>query len=171
MYREIDKRSENPGMQLSEKHISGKYLGMLINIACDRLASEKLITQYVMDKTSVFISNILGIDLDKELRREYADPYMYATLMNLANMASGRSAQLVGTQVGTGIVTIRDQYPPGTVVYPIEGSVFTHIPGYKEKVEFYANKVSRQHGVKIVCPKVENAGIIGAGTVALGLLV
>jgi len=171
IYQEIDRRSTNPGKQLAEKQISGKYLGELIKIACEKLAEKGLISKQVIYYDAEVISRLLNITIDSELKKESLNAYNLSILMYLVNQASIRSAQLAGIMAGTGIVAFPDIYRKKKIRYPIEGSVYKYIPGYQENVQYYGNFIANLYGKDIVCPQIDHAGIIGAGKVGLGLLI
>lgn len=163
----VDKLSENRGQQLAEKQISGKYLEEALNLLIPTLELSGWVEKRMADEfTTDFISRVLKDEkskVEKDLQA-YIDGHSYQALVDTARRLSVRSAQLVGTMIGTAMKTFLQDYPEQEIEIPIEGSVYWGIPGYRDLVEKIASEMS---GKSIRSIPLEHAGILGAAAAAL----
>ena len=154
----LDRQSGNPGKQLVEKQVSGLYLGLQMQqIILDLQHNGLLDSNFTNNLSAKDISNLLVYNgSDKQL----------LTLKNASTRLRDRSAQLAGIIIGTIITTFPDIFSTDVIDIPIEGSLFWHMPGYKDIV---TNVIQRLSGKDIYFPNIENAGRLGAAVAALSL--
>lgn len=158
----IDNKSNNPGKAIAEKQISGLYLGQALQRVVEKLEAEKiLIKKFPFAFTAKSMSVLLQNE-DTKLRPEINDNKI---LKEVAMRLSVRSAQIVGTMIGTIIKTFPQDFIDSRVSIPIEGSVFWGIPQYVLFCKKYAEKVCWDKSINFV--NIENAGIKGAARAAL----
>ncbi|MCG3176731.1 MAG: hypothetical protein MOGMAGMI_01692 [Candidatus Omnitrophica bacterium] len=159
----LDELSANPGKQLFEKALSGKYLGPLAGIKIDRLVSEGVLfggqsSARIQDHqyespdyqgvSSTFLSTLLALDLSTAQGEAEAitevGRYMQVAnvgradvevLVALAKDIVTRSAHLVGGVALAGVLLDQERTaaPTGEYAFALDGSLL-RIPGYLEAV-------------------------------------
>jgi hexokinase len=169
---QIDAMSDCPGGYLSEKQISGKWLGKMFHqIVADLIDMDLLKLSHGKTLTTFELGKILQMKVDRyALGQDYGwiDTFSYGILSMIAAKMAHRSAQIVGTMIGTIVKTFPKEFPKSEkITIPIEGSFFWHIPGYKELVQKYGQQIC---GRKIKFPEIDHPGILGAGTAAISLI-
>ncbi len=171
--REVDARSEKPGKQLSEKQISGLYLGETLEVAIEELNQrgslhvskvnpDKSLSGEVL--THILTNNRVGV---AEYLGDATDEKSMAILTVIADRLRLRSAQLVGTHLATIVNTFPQEHPGVFVKVPIEGSVFWGIPQYRQIVGIYAGLLSG--GKVFEFPYLPHPGAMGATAAVVGL--
>jgi hexokinase len=156
----VDAQDNKPGTQLSEKRISGKFLGMGVGVAVEGLQREGLLVGSAskVAAKSETISYLLEGDIQGV---EHED---LGVLKLMAVRLRDRSAQLAGLMVGTAVNTFPEQFSGSGLIVPIEGSVFWPVPGYKE---VFAIQVGQTTGKQVHL--VQATGRLGAAGAALSL--
>ena len=87
--------------------------------------------------------------------------------LGIPTRLSRRSAQIVGTMVGTSMLTFPNQFITSQIKVPVEGSLFWGIPGYHEIATNVASEIS---GKEVQFINIENAGRISAAVAALSFV-
>ena len=167
-----DEKSDNPGEALAEKQISGLYLASQLEYVVSKLVERGFIKQSIAGQlTSKFITDVLGLSKSKveETFDNLIDTYSYAIFSAVVGRMRYRSAQLVGTMIGSVVKAFPDVYPAKLIHVPLEGSVFWEIPGYSKIAGKYARYINGNNKDFHFMYR-ENAGITGAGQAVLSLM-
>ncbi|MBN1795101.1 MAG: hypothetical protein JW804_00350 [Sedimentisphaerales bacterium] len=178
--KSFDAKTNNPGMQLLEKMISGAYLGPLCLEAIRTAAKSGLFTSIESER----IGRITSIDT-KSISDYLAEPvarchilgevlssmsnYDKAVMETLIDAIVTRAAKLTAINLSAAVIKSgkgKDADKPVCIV--AEGTTFYYLTGLKEKVkkylqEFLTDKKKRYY--RIV--NVENATLIGAAIAGL----
>ena len=174
--RSID-TGPDKGLQLAEKQISGKYLGMQMERAIRDLHEQGTLQtsviprqkdvdfpaemiSYILDPSQTIPNFIPGHFLGGNILDERE------VLLKIAQPLRDRSAHLVGIKLGTIVHTFPEEFPGEFVVAPMEGSVINYMPGYKDIVE----RVTQEYtGKQFDFHHVSNMEAKGAAIAAIGL--
>ncbi len=169
----VDKitKSVEKKVQLSEKQISGMYLGMQMDIAIqdmNNLGVIKLIRRSSDFLDAKVISDILSHEWN-DVKARFTGPMSHSTreaLLAVATRLRTRSAELVALQISTLVNTFPKEFVGNTVTVPIEGSLFWKMPAYKTIVQRFVEEFT---GKTFHFPSIEHAGALGAAVAAIGL--
>lgn len=145
MDEQLDRESINPGRQLFEKMTAGMYLGKIVkNVLLDLFEKDRIFsncssltgefeTEHLSRALSDSSENLQDIsDILKEhfnIDTELDDRIL---VKGVCRLVAGRAARLSATAVAAvlhKIGRLRD------VSVAIDGSVFQHVPGFKEKMD------------------------------------
>lgn len=164
--KSVDKKE-----QLSEKQISGMYLGMQLGFAIEKmnfLGYTKLRNINPGKVRAEVLSYILSDEWDKvqEHLQGHFDIQTKNSLRTVAYRLRERSAELVAIQISTIINKFPQEFGGEKITIPIEGSLFWKMTDYRKIVTNYLTKYT---GKSFEFPFTEHAGAIGAGVAAIGL--
>lgn len=157
--------------QLSEKQISGMYLGMQLGIAIqemNKLGLMRFPEVNPLQMKSEVLSDVLTgkWDIVKESLRGDIDAQANEMLLSVASRLRDRSAELVAIQISTIIKTFSDEFSGNSVTIPIEGSIFWKMPEYRSTVTKFLEAYT---GKSFEFPYIDHAGAIGAAVATIGL--
>ena len=157
--------------QLSEKQISGMYLGMQLGIAIQEMNKLGL-TEFPdvnpLDMKSEVLSDVLTGEWDtvKKFLEGDIDEQAKDSLLSVASRLRDRSAEMVAIQISTIINTFPQEFPGNSVTIPIEGSIFWKMPEHRSTVTKFLEAYT---GKSFEFPSIEHAGALGAAAAAIGL--
>lgn len=172
--RELDAASQNPGDHLTEKMISGAYLGELITrltrgAVCDGLFSEYVTAAYDMSRVYSMIEISDFIKGSGALAELFAAPDDHATLYELIEDCLDRAARIIAvtfaaimTQTGEG----HDPERPVCIV--AEGTTFYKAPLLRPRLEQYLDTfLCGELGFHCELMQADDATLIGSAVAAL----
>lgn len=123
--RSHDQNSENPGKQLAEKQIAGKYVGEQFNSIVRTLINSGIVQDLGTRRplTGRDISSLLSSDIPSGFSR--ADKEDLDILREAAWRLSSRSARIFGLMAGAALKNVEPKIDQGVIVdVPVEGSFF-----------------------------------------------
>ena len=171
LFDAMDRNSSSPGRYLAAKQMGGIYLGMQFWEAVQLLSGQDVLPRSVADEVpSAAIADILDDNFDtiQTVFPEALNPEAQAALAQIALRLRNRSAQLMGTLLGTIIKTFPSNFRSYETI-PMEGSVFWKTPEY-EDLTAKAMERTMPRGNTIEFRRIASAGTLGAGAAALGLI-
>lgn len=163
----------SPGTYLAEKQVSGKYIGMQLDLVTDLLIQEGFLHGVVKKADERLHTKHLSALLSGN--REKLEDVLsgltdaaFTILQEVATILRDRSAQIAGIMIGTLINETADKLPKDVVV-PIEGSFFGKTPGYQDVLEQTMRGLLKDKTAtkNITFKQVEQSGIKGAAVAAL----
>lgn len=173
----VDAGSENPGEQLSEKQISGLYIGQQLEVAIRDLNEQgilnlKVIPEYSGEgKREPLPSEVLSYILDgntTKLEHYFQGAIVSAlpALTAIAERIRARSAQFVALQLASVVNTFPNEFLDNEVVVPIVGSIFWLLPGHQRLVKLFAETYT---GKTFIFPPTPDEEAKGAAVAAIGV--
>ncbi len=173
----VDAESENPGEQLSEKQISGLYIGQQLEVAIRELNTQGILNLNVIpeysgvEKREPLPSEVLSYIFDRNIAKleQYFQGEVIPALPALTAIAQRirvRSAQLVALQLSSVVNTFPNEFSGDEVVVPIVGSIFWLLPDYKELVKMFAEEYT---GKVFTFPPTPDEEAKGAAVAAIGV--
>ena len=171
--RELVEKNGNKEFQLAEKQISGKYLGIQLEKAIEKMNMYGIHLHKRKPKEDLDGTNITyALKGNKEnLLRDLEgnlDNRAMTYLKAVAERLKERSYQLLATKISTIIQTFPEEYIENDIsapiTIPIEGSVFWGIPYYKLNVQ----RIIAGETKEAIFPEIKHAGVHGATISILG---
>lgn len=166
----IDDSSDNKGLQWAEKNIGGMYLEQQLQRILEDLIGEKLLTVILKKPATPEIISCILSNAKKGLSKFFPENIStddFNVLHYVSSTIASRSAQLVGMMIGSAVKAFEDDYPDGEVSVPMEGSVYTKIPGYPDIINKTAEAIAQK---PIATYEMTSGGMKGAGVAALSFL-
>ncbi|AET69936.1 hexokinase [Desulfosporosinus orientis DSM 765] len=141
----LDQQSENPGEQLFEKKLSGKYLGELLRIIVLDFSQRGVLklmlpprwhTPY--DVNGKDLALILTEKADLDLNSSIRSGSEGLILQRIAHLLTKRSARLAAASF-IGIVQHLDPYFENPHTIAVDGSLYEKMPGYAQEIRAALN--------------------------------
>lgn len=171
---ELDAASQNPGDHLTEKMISGAYLGELITRTVrgavrEGLFSERLTAAYDMERVYNMIEISDFVEGKGVLAQLFAAPDDHAVLFALVEDCFDRAARITAVNFAAILTqTGRGHDPAHPVCIVAEGTTFYKAPLFRPKLEQYLDTFLRgELGFYCEIVKADDATLIGSAVAAL----
>ncbi len=175
---EYDKTTNNPGAQLLEKMVSGRYLGEVIYLTLLKAGEEGLITETCYDKlkqikdfelihASLYLNDCFNAENDivKCLSNDDDRKVIYEIIDKLVE----RAAKICAIKISATILKTnkgKDITKPFAIV--CEGSTFFKLKDFKEKFDYYLKDyLVKEHSTYYELLSGEDLNLIGSAIAVL----
>lgn len=167
----LDKESENPGSQILEKMVSGKYLGeisrrIFLDLSGKYISQGDFKTEYMSEIEFDRTKNLMITSkLLKKMGVKATDLTERSTLKKICRMVSIRAASISAAAIASVIIKI----DPGLSckhTVAIDGSVYEKYPGFPENIKSSLKSALGAKSGKIKLTLTKDGSGIGAAVVA-----
>jgi len=177
--RQMDRESENPGGQLAEKMISGKYQPQLFQLAVSGLIKEGMLFGGRMPKVlkdgDAFTTREMGIleagspaelkKLGKALAGRPLSKEERCMLAGISHAIARRSARISATMIAGALTRVERRSASGVTV-AVDGSLFEKYPGYCAMMQDALRELEGRSADKIRLKLTKDGSGIGAAVIA-----
>ncbi len=172
----LDDASNNPGLQLFEKAVSGMYLGEIFRLVALSLIDEKLLFassklarsafEVPYSFTSEQMSSLAEgtFDAKSTSLSQMADED-FAVMVSMAKIISTRSARLAAAAVAS-LALWQDPKMLQKHVVAVDGSLYEKYPGYKQEMTRLIGEVLGGHAGNISFELTKDGSGTGAAVIA-----
>ncbi|OQA02748.1 MAG: Hexokinase [Planctomycetes bacterium ADurb.Bin401] len=175
----FDKSTNNPGVHVFEKYISGAYIGALSLLTLQTAAKDGLFTRDVTDEL-LNLKNLGTIEINEFMYY----PYGYNRIANICKKGADKDLRVVYficdslieraaklSAINLSAAAVKSNCPSSPdkpICIVAEGTTFYSLKGVRSKTEFYLKQyLENEQGIyyDIIC--VDNATLIGAAIAGL----
>jgi hexokinase len=175
--RELDEKTDSPGMNVFEKMVSGRYRGEVLRIAVLHAAKKGLFSKGFCERFSQ-LGSLQPAEIDEFFNFPYGGgrlalacetPEDRLTLYHMADILCERAAKLIASNL-TALLIKSDagKNPCRPVLITAEGSTFYKSKNLKPKTDYYMKKYAEEKfGCHFEIAGAENAVLAGTALAAV----